>query len=104
MDLNKIVRCDYPNPLDTKLGLDAMNVWRDPNFLFKGMFRQTGWLMAAHDGAQRIVKTSVRWMGTPEIQTSWPELTGIFDGRTTLWSPEAGWVSSNIDGRGLSIN
>ncbi|KAK3185733.1 hypothetical protein K4F52_005598 [Lecanicillium sp. MT-2017a] len=104
-DLNKIVRYDYPNPLYTKLGLEAMNVWRDPNSLFKGMFRQTGWLMAAHEqtqgfikaayeGAQRIGKTSVRWMRTPEIQTSWPEFTGMFDGWTTLWSPEAGWVPS----------
>lgn len=41
-DLNKIVRHDYPNPLYTRLGLESMSVWKDPDALFAGMLRPTG--------------------------------------------------------------
>ena len=48
-DLNKVVRADYPNPLYTKLGLEAMDVWRNPHSIFAGMYRESGWIMGAHD-------------------------------------------------------
>lgn len=102
-DLNKIVRYDYPNPLYTKLGLEAMGVWKDPKSLFRGLFRGTGWIMAAHDmtreflkaayeGAQKADKKGVRWLTVQETKRTWPEFTGTFEGWVNLWSPEAGWV------------
>ncbi|OJJ62980.1 hypothetical protein ASPSYDRAFT_55693 [Aspergillus sydowii CBS 593.65] len=104
-DLNKIVRYDYPNPLYTKLGLEAMGVWKDPKSLFRGLFRGTGWIMAAHDmtreflkaayeGAQKADKKGVRWLTVQETKRTWPEFTGTFEGWVSLWSPEAGWVPS----------
>ncbi|KAJ6070525.1 FAD dependent oxidoreductase [Penicillium canescens] len=104
-DLNKIVRYDYPNPLYTKLGLEAMGVWKDQNSLFRGMFRGTGWIMSAHEMTRDFLKAAyesgvkqkregVKWMSIAETKSKWPEFTGSFDGWTNLWSPEAGWVPS----------
>lgn len=104
-DLNKIVRYDYPNPLYTKLGLEAMNVWKDPKSIFRGLFRGTGWIMSAHEMTREFLKAahqsatkaglaSVRWMSIDETKKTWPEFTGSFEGWLNLWSPEAGWVSS----------
>lgn len=49
-------------------------------------------LKAADDGAMKAGKKSLRWMDTAEIKDTWPEFSGSFDGWTSLWSPEAGWV------------
>ena len=106
-DLNKIVRYDYPNPLYTRLGLEAMTVWRDPKHLLSGMFRHTGWLMGAHEMTQDFLKSAyessqkagldgVRFMEVSEIKQTWPQFTGDFKGWTNLWSPEAGWVRLHI--------
>lgn len=103
-DLNKIVRYDYPNPLYERLGHEAMAVWKDPTSLFAGLFRPTGWLMAAHEmtrsfltsaheTSQQAGHTEVRFVSTPEVKQMWPEFTGQFTDWTSLWSPEAGWVS-----------
>ena len=102
-DLNKIVRYDYPNPLYSRLGQEAMDIWKDPNSFLAGFFRPTGWIMAAHEMTQgflkRALRTSeeagrkeVRMMSIDETKRKWPEFTGSFPGWTTLWSPEAGWV------------
>ncbi|TPX15852.1 uncharacterized protein E0L32_000186 [Thyridium curvatum] len=104
-DLNKIVRFDYPNPLYAKLGLEAMAIWKAPDNLLSGMFRSTGWIMAAHEMTQDFLKsahetsqkaghTEVKFLGVDEIKQKWPEFTGSFPGWTNLWSPAAGWVPS----------
>lgn len=104
-DLNKIVRFDYPNPLYSKLGLEAMKIWKEPGNMFSGMFRPTGWLMAAHEMTQDFLKAAhetsqkagregVRFITVDEIKQKWSEFTGSFPGWTNLWSPEAGWVSA----------
>lgn len=103
-DLNKIVRYDYPNPLYTKLGLEAMGVWKSQDHVLSGMFNHTGWLMAAHEMTQDFLKSAyessqkaglkgVRYVDVEEIKQRWPQFTGTFNGWTNLWSPEAGWVS-----------
>lgn len=104
-DLNKIIRADYPNPLYTKLGLEAMAVWKDPSTFLSGLFRPTGWIMSAHEMTQgflrRALKTSqeagrkeVQLISIDQTKQRWPEFTGTFSGWTNLWSPEAGWVST----------
>lgn len=107
-DLNKIIRHDYPNPLYTKLGREAMTVWKDPNSIFRDLFRGTGWIMSAHEmtkdflkaayenatkGGSTTQKDSARWMSIAETKKTWPQFTGSFDGWLNLWSPQAGWVS-----------
>ena len=103
-DLNKIVRCDYPNPLYTRLGVEAMTAWKNPNGLLSGMFRPTGWIMAAHEmtkgflqsaweSTQQIAGQSARRIEASEIREKWPAFTGDFEGWDNVWSPEAGWVS-----------
>lgn len=103
-DLNKIVRFDYPNPLYSQLGLEAMKIWEAPGNLFKGLFRRTGWIMGAHemtsgflDSAYETSKQAgregVRFLGIDETKKMFPQFTGNFDGWRNLWSPQAGWVS-----------
>ncbi|KAK4494902.1 hypothetical protein PRZ48_014258 [Zasmidium cellare] len=104
-DLNKIVRYDYPNPLYTKLGLEAMAVWNGENNLLSGLFRPTGWIMAAHEMAQGFLQAAYEsgqragsrkseLITAAETRQKWPAFTGDFKGWTNLWSPEAGWVPS----------
>ena len=104
-DLNKVVRADYPNPLYTKLGLEAMDVWKDPDSIFAGLYRESGWIMAANsmtqgwlEGAREVAEKAgrqgVRYMTAGEMKEKWPALTGDFPGWTNLWSPAAGWVPS----------
>ncbi|KAL4928899.1 uncharacterized protein BDV17DRAFT_291224 [Aspergillus undulatus] len=104
-DLNKIIRYDYPNPLYTKLGPEAMDVWKNPNMLFQGLFHGTERILAAHDitrdflqaaygGIIRAGKKEVRWLSTSETKKTWPRFTGPFKEWRDLWSPEAGWVPS----------
>jgi sarcosine oxidase/L-pipecolate oxidase len=105
-DLNKIIRHDYPNPLYTRLGREAMTVWKDQDSIFRGMFRGTGWIMAAHEMTKNFLKAayetatkgdkeSAQWMSIAETKEKWPEFTGSFDGWLNLWSPQAGWVRRN---------
>ncbi|KAF2174068.1 hypothetical protein M409DRAFT_62230 [Zasmidium cellare ATCC 36951] len=104
-DLNKIIRYDYPNPLYTRLGREAMQAWKDPASLLSGFFRPTGWIMAAHEIALEFLKSayettkangskSVQYIDATEIKRRFPEFTGDFRGWTNVWSPEAGWVPS----------
>src|ERR1700710_1993053 len=51
-DLNKTVRFDYPSLLYSELAQEAMNAWKSPNHPFSGLFRQTGWVMAASEMAK----------------------------------------------------
>ena len=107
-DLNKVIRYDYPDPLYTKLALEAMEEWKKPMGMFAGMFRPTGWLMAAHDLALEFLRSAheatkragheqTHFMRTREIKERWPAFSGRFEGWTNLWSPEAGWVSDLLN-------
>jgi sarcosine oxidase / L-pipecolate oxidase len=108
-DLNKVIRADYPNPLYAKLGLETMAVWEDPSSIFSGLYRQTGWIMGAHDmtvgwlesareTAAKANRDGVVYMTAEEMKKKWPALTGDFPGWTNLYSPAAGWVrtSNNV--------
>lgn len=103
-DLNKVIRADYPNPLYTQLGLEAMRVWKDTGSVFAGLYRESGWVMAAHDltrewleksrlTAEKAGRKGVKYMTAAELRKQWPSFTGEFPGWTNLWSPAAGWVS-----------
>lgn len=102
-DLNKVIRADYPNPLYAKLGLETMNIWKSPDSIFSGMYRETGWIMAAHEAtkgwlenarllAQRTNREGVEYLSVDQIRKKWPALSGDFPDWTNLYSPEAGWV------------
>ncbi|OAL53101.1 sarcosine oxidase [Pyrenochaeta sp. DS3sAY3a] len=104
-DLNKIVRFDYPNPLYSRLGLEAMKIWEASGNLFSGLFRRTGWIMGAHEMTADFLQSSyetsksagregVKFIDIPETKKMFPQFTGDFPGWTNLWSPQAGWVPS----------
>lgn len=108
-DLNKVIRADYPSPLYTRLGLEAMGVWKDPGDpVFAGLYRESGWVMSAHDDttkgwlessrltAEKAGRRGVRYMTAEELRRRWPALDGGFTGWTNLWSPAAGWVSAHL--------
>ncbi|KAI1870800.1 uncharacterized protein JN550_004946 [Neoarthrinium moseri] len=104
-DLNKVIRFDYPNPLYTKLGREAMEAWVSPTSIFTGLFRKTGWIMSGHemttgwlskayDLAKKEKREGVRYLTAADIKQQWPAFTGEFPGWTNLWSPNAGWAAS----------
>lgn len=103
-DLNKIIRYDYPNSLYTKLSLEAMDVWKHPSGFLSGLFRPSGWIMAAQELTQSFLKSSHQssrergngseFITIEETKRRWPVFTGSFTGWTNLWSPEAGWVGT----------
>ena len=106
-DLNKIVRCEYPNDLYTKLAQEAMQIWRDPDGLLSHLFSPTGWIMASHELARSFLQSSfetsqrsgglgVEFLDVEETKRRFPEFTGSFKGWTNLWSPEAGWVCKSL--------
>ncbi|RYO92881.1 hypothetical protein DL762_001372 [Monosporascus cannonballus] len=76
IDLNKVVRTDYPNQLYTKLGLEAMQ-------------RAGG--SRARETAEKSGCWGLKYMTAEEIRQKWPVLTGYFPDWTNLWSPAAGW-------------
>lgn len=103
-DLNKVIRFDYPNPLYTKLGREAMEAWTSPTSIFAKLFRKTGWIMSGHDMtvdwlrqayelAKKEKRDGVRYLSVDDIKKQWPAFTGDFPGWVNLWSPNAGWVS-----------
>ncbi|CCT71131.1 related to fructosyl amino acid oxidase [Fusarium fujikuroi IMI 58289] len=104
-DLNKVIRADYPNPYYAQLGLETLGVWKDPDSLFKGLYRESGWIMGGHeetnqwlenakDLAERKGRQGVEYLDVERIREKWPALTGEFPGWTNLYSPQAGWVPS----------
>ncbi|KAL3593589.1 hypothetical protein FPOAC2_07889 [Fusarium poae] len=104
-DLNKVIRADYPNPHYAKLGLETLNVWKDPESLFKGLYHETGWIMGGHPEtnqwlenakvlADKTGREGVEYLSKEEMKDKWPALTGEFPGWTNLFSPQAGWVPS----------
>lgn len=111
-DLNKVVRADYTNPLYSKLALEAMEVWKDPESIFAGMYRESGWVMAASSvahgwlesarkTAEKVGLKGVGYLTAEQLKKRWPAFTGDFPGWTNLYSPAAGWVSrhSSMDRR-----
>ncbi|OBS20828.1 hypothetical protein FPOA_07169 [Fusarium poae] len=104
-DLNKVIRADYPNPHYAKLGLETLNVWKDPESLFKGLYHETGWIMGGHPEtnqwlenakvlADKTGREGVEYLSKEEMKDKWSALTGEFPGWTNLFSPQAGWVPS----------
>jgi sarcosine oxidase / L-pipecolate oxidase len=106
-DLNKVIRADYPNPYYAQLGLETLGVWKDPDSLFKGLYRESGWIMGGHeetnqwlenakDLAEKKGRQGVEYLNVERIREKWPALTGEFPGWTNLHSPQAGWVTSTL--------
>ncbi|RGP60233.1 l-pipecolate oxidase [Fusarium longipes] len=104
-DLNKVIRADYPNPYYAKLGLETLSVWKDPESLFKGLYRETGWIMGGHQEtnqwlenakilADKTGREGVEYLSKEQMKKRWPALTGDFPDWTNLYSPRAGWVPS----------
>lgn len=104
-DLNKIVRSDYSEPMYARLGVEAMAEWKRDEGVFAGMFKQTGWFLAAQDVSLPFIEASVenqKKMGitgvkkvTPdEAKEISPMFTGDMKDWQIWWNPWAGWTTS----------
>ncbi|PLB47791.1 sarcosine oxidase [Aspergillus steynii IBT 23096] len=83
-DLNKVLRTDYADPAFTKLAVEAMAAWKDPNSIFAGMYHESGWIMAANtmsteaisDAYQRAEKAglagAVDYVTPQTMRKRWP--------------------------------
>lgn len=114
-DINKIIRADYSNPLYMKLGLEAIDVWKNsPLFEDAGVYHQTGWIMMdEQDGDlgesirrnfEDITRSNpLEAMTEAEVRRSWggvlkhADLTPF---RSFFFNPLAGWADA---GRALKI-
>ncbi|CAH0046680.1 unnamed protein product [Clonostachys solani] len=104
-DLNKVIRVDYPEPLYTKLGLEALDAWKDPSSVLTGLYHESGvmfsgeesthaWLEATRKTMLEAGRKGVKYMTSQEIGQNWPAVTGKFPSWLNLWSPAGGWVPS----------
>ncbi|KAI4594203.1 hypothetical protein KJ359_008478 [Pestalotiopsis sp. 9143b] len=104
-DLNKIVRSDYSEPMYARLGVEAMAEWKRDEGVFAGMFKQTGWFLAAQDVSLPFIEASVenqKKMGitgvkkvTPdEAKEISPMFTSDMKDWQIWWNPWAGWTTS----------
>ncbi|KAI8211096.1 L-saccharopine oxidase [Colletotrichum sp. SAR 10_76] len=108
-DLNKIIRTEYDEPLYTKLALEALNAWRQPEW--GGIFHETGRLITTTGDpqAEKHLKESYENLkragqsGSLEFVESKdqiiklvPQLAnahGIEDWKG-LWNSQGGWAHS----------
>ena len=103
-DLNKVIRVDYPEPLYTQLGLEALSAWKDPSHVLAGLYRESGLFFSGHEPTRDWLETTrktmldagrkgVRYVTGEEINKEWPVYSGKFQNWINLWSPAGGWVS-----------
>ncbi|KAM5349736.1 hypothetical protein ACJ41O_006241 [Fusarium nematophilum] len=104
-DLNKVIRVDYPEPLYTKLGLEALEAWKDPESILTGLYHESGVLFSGEEPTRAWLETTrktmvqagrkgVRYLTSDEIRQHWSAVTGKFPNWVNLWSPAGGWVPS----------
>ncbi|OKL58134.1 hypothetical protein UA08_06584 [Talaromyces atroroseus] len=105
VDINKVVRTEYPDALYTKMATDARDLWRDPNGLFSGLYHPSGWIIGASKRSLPFVEASIRSaeslgvepareLTTEEIRQRWPVLNGDLPGWKSFWSSGAAWVNA----------
>lgn len=114
-DINKIIRADYSSPLYMKLGLEAIDAWKN-NPLFKdaGVYHQTGWIMMNErdsDLADRIRANfrdltqvdPLQSMTGDEVRRDWGGVLRDADlspFESFFFNPLAGWADA---GRALKM-
>lgn len=108
-DLNKIIRADYSNPLYMKLGLEAIEEWKNhPLFKDADVYHQTGWIMMDEAGsslAQRIGWNfdaitgfdPLQSMTLQEVRSNWGgilEQADLAPFESFFFNPSAGWADA----------
>lgn len=107
IDINRIIRTDYPNPLYCGLANEALHSWTW-SLELQRFFHKTGWLVLDEDGskASEGVRKVFRErgfdqtvdvdVGAGEVGEKWKGLGGTavkgFEG--AYFNPEAGWVEA----------
>lgn len=104
-DINKVIRADYPDPLYASLATDSLNVWKDPNSLFGGLYTRTGWVYSAAEGTTDFItrssETATKLGFEPalpihvnDVQKRWPMLDGGMEGWRSFHNSSAGWANA----------
>ncbi|KAK2037308.1 FAD dependent oxidoreductase [Colletotrichum somersetense] len=106
-DLNKIIRTEYDEPLYTKLALEALEAWRQPEW--NGIFHETGRIVTTSGDplAEKHLKESYENLrkagqagslelveGKEQIAKHVPQLRGAngIDKWKGLWNSQGGWA------------
>lgn len=114
-DVNKIIRADYSNPLYMRLGLEAIDAWKNnPLLNDAAVYHQTGWIMMNErdSGLAERIRANFRdltqidalqSMTEDEVRRDWGGLLreadlSPFD--TFFFNPLAGWADA---GRALEL-
>lgn len=105
IDVNRIIRTDYANPLYCGLANEALHSWTW-SLELQRFFRKTGWLVLGEEGSKAAegVRKVFRDRGfdrTEDIDLSkvgerWADLKGtaVEGFRDAYFNPEAGWVEA----------
>ncbi|KAI9162681.1 FAD dependent oxidoreductase [Paramyrothecium foliicola] len=105
-DINKIVRTEYPDPLYAALAQEAVDIWKDEQGLFAGLYHKTGWALISSSQAtlpfitesmemqRRLGLPSSEPITTNEMHQRWPAITGDMNGWLPHWNPETAWVNA----------
>lgn len=102
MDLNRIVRTNYVDPLYAGLAKEALREWQEHPYL-QNHFHQTGWLYLNKTGDDHVDKLVCQSTGTSrqlrsieEARREFPMLRSAeLDGfDKTYYNPEAGWCDA----------
>ncbi|KAJ4421733.1 hypothetical protein N0V82_003577 [Gnomoniopsis sp. IMI 355080] len=104
-DLNKVIRADYPDAIYGSLANEAINLWSDPEGMYKGLYHRCGWFYAsggdsldfittASDTARKLGLELPQPVTAEEVRSKFPVFKGTMEGWKTVWNSSAGWANA----------
>lgn len=105
IDINRIIRTDYPNSLYCNLACEAIHAWFW-SYELGPFFHKTGWVMLDEKGSdlsERVLKvfkdrgsTQTEDVPLDKLDERWDVLKGtdIEGFENAYWNPEAGWCDA----------
>lgn len=108
-DINKVIRSDYPGALYAGLANEAMQLWRDPEGLYAGLYHRCGWFYASDGDSLDWVDTAAATAGqlaleipqavtAAEVRRRFPGLFTAAGGMDRwakmVWNSSAGWANA----------
>lgn len=106
-DINKVIRSDYPGAIYADLANEAIQLWRDPEGLYAGLYHRCGWFYASDGDSLDFVDTAAATAGqlglevpqpvtADEVRRRFPFFTaaGMDRWAKTVWNSSAGWANA----------
>ncbi|KAH9820933.1 putative sarcosine oxidase [Teratosphaeria destructans] len=108
-DINKVIRADYPDSLYANLACESIQVWRDPDSLFRRLYHRCGWLLAAPQkgssldfirGSAKVAAEKgfepAKQVSAGEVRQRWSAYCGAMVGWQIFWNSSAGWANARL--------